>query len=352
MAALKDSIVIPKIKDTLNLIRNELLEVPFIVAYRKELVQPELSTDDLWRIYELDEAFCQLKARKQSLVRLLERMRAYQTDQLRQLAEKRAELAGGGSDDDDAEGQVAAIDALLDMTRTLELADIDRVRAANTPEEFLDCYHHFHLHYGPDLNSMKEWEAKNAAAAAAAAADDDENALVRYGKYAQAKKDRYHYCKMAGLSSLAAKFGLSPPQFGENLAADYARHELEQWGVEPRMLAQDYVREPYFADVEQVLATVRYMLALAMAREPAVRACVRELYMQNACVSVKPKAPRGLAEIDEAHACYRFKYLKRKPCRELAADDFLKLVLAEQDELLTITFDVLDLEQSGNLLNF
>ena len=56
--------VIQKIKDVVNFIRNEFLEVPYIAHYRKEFINREneefnertdLSIDDLWKIYEMDE---------------------------------------------------------------------------------------------------------------------------------------------------------------------------------------------------------------------------------------------------------------------------------------------------------
>lgn len=42
------------------MIRNEFFEVPFIAAYRKELVEPEIwnadvGSQNLWKIYEMDE---------------------------------------------------------------------------------------------------------------------------------------------------------------------------------------------------------------------------------------------------------------------------------------------------------
>jgi transcription elongation factor SPT6 len=52
---LKDARCIPKIKDVLNFIRNEFFEVPFIATYRKEYIQPDLSIEDLWKIYDWDE---------------------------------------------------------------------------------------------------------------------------------------------------------------------------------------------------------------------------------------------------------------------------------------------------------
>ena len=56
------------------------------------------------------------------------------------------------------------------------------------------------------------------------------------------RKTYYVVCQEAGLGSLAAKFGLTPEQFGENLRDNYQRHETEQHSVEPEEVAQDYVQ--------------------------------------------------------------------------------------------------------------
>jgi transcription elongation factor SPT6 len=153
------------------------------------------------------------------------------------------------------------------------------------------------------------------------------------------RKDNYHYCKQAGLTSLVKKFGLTCEQFGENVAADYQMHDIDQCAIEPSMLASDLVREPYFQNTEQVIAAVKYMMTIQLARDPTVRSNVRDLYMQNVCINVRPTIPRGLKDIDENHACYKFKYLHMKPCSKLAFDDFYKLNQAEQDALISIKFE-------------
>lgn len=54
----KSPLAIPKIKETLNFIRNYYFEVPFIATYRREYVEPELDVYDLWKIYYWDEKVC------------------------------------------------------------------------------------------------------------------------------------------------------------------------------------------------------------------------------------------------------------------------------------------------------
>lgn len=198
-------------------------------------------------------------------------MQMYQEVQLRELDTDTSLVAqedGGGTN---------MKQRLLEMIRPLGEADIDRIRLVQTPQELLDCSHHFHLHYGADLAGMREHEARTAATAKKAAKkktardedgsgggdgedepDEDDEEVVdeadettKVVKYAS-KKDRYHHCKLAGLCSLARKFGLTPEQLGENLECDYQKHEIEQWPVAPIDEAQNYVKEPYFNSPEHV----------------------------------------------------------------------------------------------------
>ena len=56
------------------------------------------------------------------------------------------------------------------------------------------------------------------------------------------RRDFYTICQEAGLGSLAARFGLTPEQFGENLRDNYQRHETSQHSAEPEDAAEDYVQ--------------------------------------------------------------------------------------------------------------
>ncbi|XP_063297748.1 protein adenylyltransferase SelO, mitochondrial-like [Pelobates fuscus] len=73
---------IQKIREALNFMRNPHFGVPFIAFYRKEYVEPELNINDLWLVWQWDEKWTQLKIRKQSLIRLFQKMQASQYDQI------------------------------------------------------------------------------------------------------------------------------------------------------------------------------------------------------------------------------------------------------------------------------
>uniref|UniRef100_A0A3B4XSJ0 Transcription elongation factor SPT6 n=1 Tax=Seriola lalandi dorsalis TaxID=1841481 RepID=A0A3B4XSJ0_SERLL len=314
---------IAKIKEALNFMRNQQFEVPFIAFYRKEYVEPELNINDLWKVWQWDEKWTQLKTRKQNLTRLFQKMQSYQFEQI--------------SADPDK--------PLADGIRPLDTADMERLKDVQTLEELGDVYNHFLLYYGRDIPKMQnaaKANKKRLKKIKEVSEDGEEEELEVEEEEEQkgpdlklaSRRDMYSICQSVGLDGLAKKFGLTPEQFGENLRDSYQRHETEQFPAEPVELAKDYVCSQ-FSTPEAVLEGTRYMVAMQIAREPLVRHVLRQTFQERAKINIKP-TKKGKKEIDEAHFAYSFKYLKNKPVKELNGDQFLKMCLAEEEGLLSI----------------
>uniref|UniRef100_A0A3Q3MQZ6 SPT6 homolog, histone chaperone and transcription elongation factor n=1 Tax=Mastacembelus armatus TaxID=205130 RepID=A0A3Q3MQZ6_9TELE len=308
---------IAKIKEALNFMRNQQFEVPFIAFYRKEYVEPELNINDLWKVWQWDEKWTQLKTRKQNLTRLFQKMQSYQFEQI--------------SADPDK--------PLADGIRPLDTADMERLKDVQTLEELGDVYNHFLLYYGRDIPKMQnaaKANKKKLKKIKEVSEDEVEEEEEQKGPDLKlaSRRDMYSICQSVGLDGLAKKFGLTPEQFGENLRDSYQRHETEQFPAEPVELAKDYVCSQ-FSTPEAVLEGTRYMVAMQIAREPLVRHVLRQTFQERAKINTKP-TKKGKKEVDEAHFAYSFKYLKNKPVKELTGDQFLKMCLAEDEGLLTI----------------
>nr|CAI5827545.1 unnamed protein product [Callosobruchus analis] len=342
---------IGKIRKALDFMRNQQLEVPFIAFYRKEYVQPELNINDLWKVYKYDAKWCQLKSRKEALLQLFEKMRSYQMDQLMK--------------NPDA--------PIPDNVRVMKDCDIERLKNVQTADELNDVHNHFILYYAQDLPAMhaawrvkekerKKQERRQARLKQIAESEEaggeipeeveeieDDEPEPETLKYAN-RSGSYALCTKAGLDPLAKKFGLSPEHFAENLRDNYQRHEVDQEPVEPTEIAKEFIC-PKFQTVEEVLQAAKYMVALQIAREPLVRKCVREVFYERAKMSVYP-TKKGQKVIDEQHNCYSMKYIKNKPVRDLTADQFLKLCMAEEEHLLTITIsESIDGSTSGSYID-
>uniref|UniRef100_A0A8C2ZF95 SPT6 homolog, histone chaperone and transcription elongation factor n=1 Tax=Cyclopterus lumpus TaxID=8103 RepID=A0A8C2ZF95_CYCLU len=308
---------IAKIKEALNFMRNQQFEVPFIAFYRKEYVEPELNINDLWKVWQWDEKWTQLKTRKQNLTRLFRKMQSYQFEQI--------------SADPDK--------PLADGVRPLDTPDLERLKDVQTLEELGDVYNHFLLYYGRDIPKMQNTakpskkRLKKIKEELEVEEEEEEDQKGPDLKLAS-RRDMYSICQSVGLDGLAKKFGLTPEQFGENLRDSYQRHETEQFPAEPIELAKDYVCSQFSAP-EAVLEGTRYMVAMQIAREPLVRHVLRQTFQERAKINIKP-TKKGKKEVDEAHFAYSFKYLKNKAVKELNGDQFLKMCLAEEEGLLSI----------------
>ncbi|XP_029528380.1 transcription elongation factor SPT6-like [Oncorhynchus nerka] len=316
---------IQKIKEALNFMRNQHFEVPFIAFYRKEYVEPELNINDLWKVWQWDEKWTQLKTRKQNLRRLFQKMQGYQFEQI--------------SADPDK--------PLADGIRPLDTSDLERLKDVQSSDELGDVYNHFLLYYGRDIPKMQNAARSSKKKMKKIKVDEDGNEQEVEEEEEEeeeqskgpdlklaSRRDMYSICQCAGLDGLAKKFGLTPEQFGENLRDSYQRHETEQFPAEPMELAKDYICSQ-FSTAEAVLEGTRYMVAMQIAREPLVRHVLRQTFQERAKINIKP-TKKGKKDVDEAHYGYSFKYLKNKPVKELNGDQFLKMFQAEEEGLLTI----------------
>lgn len=363
--ARKQPSAIAKIKKALDFIRNQHLEVPFIAFYRKEYVLPDLKIKDLWKVYKFDAKWCILQTRKRGLVKLFERIRDFQLDRLMQ--------------NPDA--------PIPQDMRVISDDDIDRLKLVQTSEELKDVHDHFLLYCTPDIELWKaiehqkirekkkkdrevqikerreviQKEIREIKVNDEELSEEDEDKLralqeeleslqvenpemdvdeennERPEETIKVSRDTgpYARCRKAGICGFAKLFGLTPEQFAENLRDSYQRHEVEQDPSDPFEVAKNYITT-HFTTVEEVLEAARFVVARQIAREPVLRKSVREIYYERAKISVRP-TKKGMKEIDEFHSCYKIKYLKSKPVREITGDEFLKLKIAEQDKLLTIT---------------
>ncbi|XP_076244162.1 transcription elongation factor SPT6 isoform X2 [Calliopsis andreniformis] len=341
-----------KIKKALDFMRNQNFEVPFISFYRKEYVLPELNINDLWKIYKFDAKWCQLQQRRENLLKLFEKMRNFQLDEIMKNPDS----------------------PLPDSVRVIKDDDIERLKSAQTFEELNDVYQHFMLYYGQDVSAMQEdlrrkqkeekkkarlekrrqqiAEAEeNGEAPPEDIADvDDEEEEPEDTLKQPVRKGSYYICKKAGLDGLAKRFGLSPEHFAENLRDNYQRHEVDQEPIEPSIIATDFT-SAIFNTTDEVLKAAQLMVAIQLAHEPLVRKSVREMYMERAKLSVKP-TKKGVKEIDESHPLYGLKYIKDKPVRDLVGDQFLKLIIGDEDKLVTLSFsDVIEGNTTNNYID-
>ncbi|XP_005089175.1 transcription elongation factor SPT6 isoform X2 [Aplysia californica] len=311
-----------KIKQALDFMRNQGLEVPFIAFYRKEYVEPELNINDLWRVYHWDEKWMQLCTRRSNLTRLHEKMKDYLYEQY--------------SDPDKP--------AVL--FRPISEEEIERVKNVQTPEELRDVYQNFLLYYGHEIPNMRNNEQNQPREEGEA--EREPKAKGNSVKQAS-RRSGYSICLGAKLDEITRQFGLKPHEFGENIRDNYQRHDVSQCPLEPLELAKDYVC-PQFPSEEDVLKGCQHMVAMQLSQDPLVRQSVRTAFQERAKIRVQ-STKKGLKVIDESHNCFTVKYLRGKPVKDLKDDQYLKLNNAEEEGLITISVKMDEEEEQGGTIS-
>ena len=334
----KPESVLCDIVDVLNFIRNDSLEVPFIAFYRKDYFSNDTNIHDLWLIYRWDEKWCQLQERKKNLLKLLENMQNYQLALIMQNHDQ----------------------PLPDNFRRITERDIRRIESIESFEEFTDYYLNFQLYYSKDMPEMKKYiidqrreekarkklqtilELEDSEIKTEEPEEDEEEIELteRMGFLKLSmRRDTYSVCNEYGIGGLAAKFGLTPEQFGEHLLEGYHKHELEQLEFDPIDAANEHLSKR-FNTPERALEAATFMVGRQLSCDPSVRKTVRQVFYERAKINAKP-TKRGIKEIDESHYCYTLKYLENKPISSFVNEQFLLLQNAKNEGLMqfTITID-------------
>ncbi|VDK31153.1 unnamed protein product, partial [Gongylonema pulchrum] len=219
--------------------------------------------------------WCHLQQRKKRLLELMKRMLNYQME------------------NDNASGMRIVTEQDMNELSGLackQLWFVFRVHGVQTVEGLMDVSTKFQLYYGSEL------------------------------------------CIQNGLGGLAARFGLTPLQFAENL--DWKRHEIEQDDEEPLKAAEQYVC-PSFPTPESVLAGAIHIVAKQLSREPKVREMLRRRYRMRLRITVCP-TKKGREEIDENHKLWPRRYIRDKPVAQLRHDEFLWYAQAKSAGLLNV----------------
>ena len=302
---LKARSFICKIKSILDLIRNRHYDLMFISNYRKELISPEITSNDLFWILKYDEKWHQLRRKKDSILILGRKLQTHIYEYIRKKP-----------------------DAMLnDDLRIVQDEEIQRIEEANSFDDLNDFSALLFLYYGQEMVDMRNKPR------------DEETIRTISHNTANKISSRRNYfsvCKKYGLNSLACKFGLTPEEFGENLRELYQVHEPEQFPVEPEEASVEYIKgnTPFHA-IDAVLCGARHIVALQLSHNPLIRAHFRNVFRKRAKIFVNPTI-KGRLHINDWHFCAPYKYLHCKPVVDLKNDEFLLLLQAEEQELITI----------------
>ncbi|KAG8790877.1 Transcription elongation factor spt6 [Ceratobasidium sp. 428] len=111
-------------------------------------------------------------------------------------------------------------------------------------------------------------------------------------------------------------FGLPPHQIAENFSnAGQKANFPDDQDLPPHAYAERFITNTH-PTAENALVTTRMIIATELEWDPRLRETICMQFKEQALLSYKP-TEKGKTKIDEAHACYAFKFLVDKPVEAL-----------------------------------
>eukprot|EP01133_Synstelium_polycarpum_P008015 gene8015-9416_t len=287
----RDSKSVEIITALLRFFQRDMLEVPFVYTYKKDVFEPNFTLADLWTIYDLDEKWCHLITSKRNLEAVITanpNLERYRTT----LVE--CKLEEGVSD-------------LYDLFQMVNGADANAAQAAVPARSILD--------------------------------DDDDVANKPAPKLKRAiRRDLYTVFSKAGLTKYLNYFGMSAQEFGVNLMDNYMTNMPIDHTEDPSTTALRHICVEA-GNVDEVSRATRYLMAHDIGFDPNVRQSIRIIYRKYAYITTTP-TPMGYKEIDVFHPYITIKSIREKPCHLFDDTQYLLILKAEKEGFVKITIGI------------
>ncbi|KAH9610332.1 hypothetical protein KSS87_005321 [Heliosperma pusillum] len=285
------------IRNFLNFVHVQKLDLPFISMYRKEdifslLKDPEkgenFSRDGLkwhkvlWAVRDLDTKWLLLQKRKTALL-------AYYNKRFEE------------------ESRRIYDETRLSLNQQLFVSILHMLEEAESEREVDDVDAKFNLHFPSGEAGVDEGRQKK-----------------------PKRKSIYAICNKAGLWEVASKFGCSSEQFGMQISLESTRvDEPEDRKETPEEVASNFTCA-MFDSPQSVLKAVE------ISCEPRVKKHFRSIYFDNVTVSTCPTTD-GNTVIDAFHQFAGVKWLRNKPLNKFEDAQWLLIQKAEEEKLLQVT---------------
>ncbi|KAF7323037.1 Transcription elongation factor Spt6 [Mycena chlorophos] len=285
----------------------EHFEVPFIwqhrhdriVMFQATAIHEFLSLEDLWRVFALGQKYCSLHERRTALDEAYKRLEvedAYYTGTIRE--------------------QMSTAEVVADTSEWLLMKYKNR---RNDDVQF-----RFH--------------------------DDQAPADAAPKPKMPSRISAYEIAKNSVVAKLAEEgFGIQAHEIVQNFLANTKlvfpiEQEFNPLVYADQFLSPDPLQEQ---TPEEVLRRARMILATELGKDPLLRDKMRRKFKEEGHVTVVP-TDTGVLKISEDDTFFNFKYLDRKPIRDMKSNaQFLHMLKAEEKNLITIHI-TLDEEAKAN----
>ncbi|KAI3650058.1 hypothetical protein MP228_005690 [Amoeboaphelidium protococcarum] len=283
-AELYDQPLLDCIENVLELMVRQLFEVPFIQRHRSDQYSSQLSDSEIWTVLDLHEQYVEIEKRKHALRRW----------------------------------QHVAMDINLES----ELSKIQSLDAVRDMTDYLQT------RYRKQMEEFKQQKVQY---------DQQTDSSTSQGIKRPVQRDAYTVALENNLQQFASQIALKSHEFARNIEDQYPSIQPQDLDVDIRQLAEQYLSDELLT-TDSVMRATRFLMAREISTELSFRSSMRQLLGKSAIINVYA-TEKGKIDIDEQHDYYAFKYLREKPVVKIDEMQFLWIMKATSEGLVTFKIE-------------
>ena len=289
-----------RIVKVLEYYKKEFLDAPYIVTYKRYEFEPELTTNDIWKLFEYDREWQDLSEYKLNVMKQFNVIKGY-------LDAKTGEFT---------------------QQRYIENAkSIDDLKAVEAQIKFLKEFH-------SDDQENKELQ----------------NEKKQSGYLRPVKKSLIIDCVKNKIHLFAERFAMKSHDLAVNLELILNNENLSKLIPAPEPeeslgdLAKQFLNTRFDQEIKIMEMSLKF-LAQEMASHPFIRGYVWNYFRNNSYLSTEP-TEKGKNELDVFNPSFKTKRIYKKPILQFNNDLYLDIVQAEEKGLIRTIIEVNENEES------
>ena len=294
-----------KIFTLLEYHKKKFLDIPYIVVYRKYIYEPELTSKDIWKLFELDKEYQEIKSYRKKVNEQFEIIENFIGEETFNFMKER----------------------YIDGAKSIE--DLKNME--------------LYIKFQKELNEEKIIEIKKVKKGL-------ENEINNSQTFNYIPPIQYSLVKKAvknKLNEYSSKFALSARDFAFNLELilndpDIDNSKLIPTPTNPSELPSQLASKYLSDDLQQVLNVMKSVcifLSHEIESHPFLRQYIWQHFKNNCYLSTEP-TELGQKDIDIFSRAFRTKRLNKKPINSFNNDLYLDIIQAEKKGLIKVKIEI------------
>ena len=320
-----------KIFTLLEYHKKNFLDIPYIVYYRKYIYEPEMDQKDVWKLFELDREYQEIKSYRKEVLKKFEIVKQFLNEETYNFMKQRY-IDNAKSIED-----LKNMELYIKFQREL---NEDKINEMNDLKNKLDNnnLNDNNLDNNLDNNNFEKFDFEKL--------ENYENQKIK-NYIPPIKQSLIKKLVKNKINEFTSKFALKSQELALNLELILNDPNIDNSKLiptpNPNQIASELAEKYKSEDFPQTIDVMNYackFLSIEIQSHPFLRQYIWQFFRNNCYLSTEP-TELGQKELDIFNRAFRTKRLEKKPINSFNNDLYLDILQSEKKGLIKVKIEII-----------